>query len=87
MIIYLLLSLVKTIFLFFLASLKTIFPSLWTAVSNGLSTLSTNAGFKFGVGVMDTVLGNTFFFYFITLLITVHITIRIVRLIIGFFAK
>lgn len=87
MIIYSILVVLKAMFMSLLLGLKSMFPYLWANISSGLNIVSQKDFFKFGVGIVNLIIGNEFLFSILSLALIAHITIRIARLIIGFFSK
>ena len=87
MITYLILASAKLIFISVFGSIRAMFPQLWSNISNGISSISSLSGFRFGLGVMDKLVGLDFLFYAIMLSFEIYVVVRLVRFIMGFFSK
>jgi hypothetical protein len=79
MLVYEALKLVRGLFDLFFGLAQKMFPTLWTAISSGFGILNTNDGWRWGLLLLDKILGINFLFYAINTFFTILITIALVN--------
>lgn len=87
MIVYLLGLTVESVFIAIVFVLKTIFGSLWTGGIDKITTFLNFSGVQLGLKFYDLFIGISYTMWAIGTLITIAITVKIIRLIIGIFSK
>lgn len=94
MITFLLGSIVKAMFTGIVALLvgtpptyNGLFGSFWTELASRAATIASMDGVSVGLGIFDTFVGIDFIVWATGLAVTVVVTIRLLRLILGLFSK
>lgn len=87
MITFLLGSIVKALFIVVVSLVKTIFGSFWTELASRAATIASMDGVSVGLGIFDTFVGIDFIAWATGLAVTVVVTIRMIRLMLGLFSK
>jgi hypothetical protein len=64
-----------------------IFGSFWTELSSRVATIASMDGVSVGLGIFDTFVGIDFIAWATGLAVTVVVTVRMIRLIMGLFSK
>lgn len=87
MIIELLAGIVASLFRGLATLLKGMFPALYTAVSDGIATLVATPGGSFAMTLLDKAMGLTFLITMSATVISIYLTVRLVRFIMGVLSK
>lgn len=87
MIVYLLGLAVKALFLVVVVTVKTIFAPVWASVTSKTVAFLALDGVGAGLGLFDAFVGLDFIIWATGLSVTIIITIRMIRLILGLFSK
>jgi hypothetical protein len=78
---------VKTIFAAAVLLLKTLFGDLWTSAIESITTFLNFSGVQLGLKFYDLFVGVSYTMWAIGTLITIILTVKLIRLIIGIFSK
>lgn len=78
---------VKTLFVVVVGLLRGIFGTFWTSLASRVATISNMDGVSVGLGIFDTFVGIDFIAWATGLAVTVVITVKMIRLILGLFSK
>lgn len=87
MIIYLLGLAVKTVFVVIVGLLKTVFGQAWVVASEKVAAFLVLPGVHFGLALYDTLVGIDFTVWALGFAVSIIITVRFIRLILGLFSK
>jgi hypothetical protein len=87
MITYAIAMVVKGLFLTVVFVVRTLFGTAWTVLGTKVSGVLALEGVSAGLGLVDLFVGLDFIVWATGLAVTVVITIRLIRLIMGVFSK
>ena len=87
MIIYLLGVVVKALFVVVVSLVRTMFGSAWTSVTSKTGSFLALPGVGAGLGLFDVFVGLDFIIWATGLALTIVLTIRCIRLVMGLFSK
>lgn len=87
MITYLLGVAVKSLFVVLVTLVRTLFGSVWTTLGTKVTAFLGLDGVGAGLGLFDAFIGLDFMIWATGLALTIVVTIRCIRLIMGLFSK